>query len=284
MKNIKILLAALFAVAGCSAYPQDSAENAAAEPSQKDEVQKENLTQDVLDRLYAQTGPLLEEGKTAEALAVWEKALADAGESGPARSLVLLGIGDVHKYGGDLAKAEEFYGKSSEANPSNPYALERLAELALAAGNSEKTGELLKKARAADPGYMNSYVRSGILLKQDGNLREALKVFVSVINSGFPDPMAYNEAGVLLLMNFGKPKEAAKLFETALELDPDNAQYINNLANAYMAMGEYDTAIGHYRRSLELAPDDALTNANLAATLVRCEKLDEAKKYAQRAY
>lgn len=267
----------------CSLYSRDRGGSSDAAPAQA-EADAEHL-QEYIDGIYKRTEPLLKDGKFDEALSVWKNALTDAGDNEPLRAELLMGIGDAYKYDGELEKAEEYYGKSVEAKSPNAGALGRFAEISLMKGDADKASQYLKEARAADAEFVFSRTRRGIVQKKiEGDIEGALKTFIEVINSGLLDPVAYNEAGVILLMNLNMPDEAAMLFKTALVHDPDNAQYINNLANAYMMAGDFDTAIEHYEKALALSPDDALTNGNLAITLINCGKFDGAKKYAQRAY
>lgn len=51
-------------------------------------------------------------------------------------------------------------------------------------------------------------------------------------------------------------KEAIYRWKKALEIEPENAKYHNNLAVAYEANQEYKSAARQYRKALELAPDN----------------------------
>jgi tetratricopeptide (TPR) repeat protein len=43
----------------------------------------------------------------------------------------------------------------------------------------------------------------------------------------------------------------------AVELDPDNAAYLDTLAEAHFHLGDRDAAVRHSRRAVELQPQDA---------------------------
>lgn len=51
-------------------------------------------------------------------------------------------------------------------------------------------------------------------------------------------------------------KEALYRWRKAVELDPDNAGYRNNLAVAYEGLGELEKAGRAYEKALELDPDN----------------------------
>ena len=57
-------------------------------------------------------------------------------------------------------------------------------------------------------------------------------------------------------------QEARFRFEKAVELDPDNAQALNNLAIALEQQGEFDQARAAYDKALRLKPDDVYIQQN----------------------
>lgn len=59
-------------------------------------------------------------------------------------------------------------------------------------------------------------------------------------------------------------QEAARLFETAAKLDPDEPGVQNGLGNVHYALGNLDGAISAYRRAIELAPSYTAAHHDLA--------------------
>ena len=57
-------------------------------------------------------------------------------------------------------------------------------------------------------------------------------------------------------------QEARFRFEKAVELDPDNAAALNNLAIALEQQGEFDKARAAYDRALKLKPNDVYIQQN----------------------
>lgn len=57
-------------------------------------------------------------------------------------------------------------------------------------------------------------------------------------------------------------QEARFRFEKAVELDPDNAQALNNLAIALEQQGEFDLARAAYEKALKLKPGDVYIQQN----------------------
>jgi Flp pilus assembly protein TadD len=57
-------------------------------------------------------------------------------------------------------------------------------------------------------------------------------------------------------------QEARFRFEKAVEIDPDNASALNNLAIALEQQGEFDKARAAYDRALKLKPNDVYIQQN----------------------
>ena len=67
-------------------------------------------------------------------------------------------------------------------------------------------------------------------------------------------------------LDTGEFAEASRDYSSALELDPGNAVYHNNLGIALRYMERFDEAISEYDRAIELDPEyrDAYTNRGVA--------------------
>ena len=75
----------------------------------------------------------------------------------------------------------------------------------------------------------------------------------------------------------GQPDAAAKDFEEAAWLDPDNPTIQFNLGTAYLSMGFFEQAVVNLDRALDLQPDnsDALGNRAVARTALGQDNLAE---------
>ncbi|MDJ0950528.1 MAG: putative 2OG-Fe(II) oxygenase [Alphaproteobacteria bacterium] len=72
----------------------------------------------------------------------------------------------------------------------------------------------------------------------------------------------------LAYLNEGRFKPAAERFRRALQQDPDDADVLANLANAYVGLGQLDAAVAVLRRALSLAPEDPVLHNNLGGALL----------------
>ena len=74
------------------------------------------------------------------------------------------------------------------------------------------------------------------------------------------------------------------IWQSAIEVLPDNARAHVNLANALRNdLGELDRAEAHYRLALRLQPSNALAHTNLGSVLAITGRLDEAVDEFNRA-
>jgi predicted O-linked N-acetylglucosamine transferase (SPINDLY family) len=83
-------------------------------------------------------------------------------------------------------------------------------------------------------------------------------------------------------------REAIALLERSLAIQPDEPRALTNLGMARIALGETDTAIGHFRRLLESHPDHAVGHSNLLLALNYSDRVGvaeiaaEARRYGER--
>jgi len=77
-------------------------------------------------------------------------------------------------------------------------------------------------------------------------------------------------------------REARFRFERAVEIDPDNASALNNLAVALEQQGEFDGAREAYEKALELEPEDLYIQQNYDLFREADDKRNRKKRSAER--
>jgi superkiller protein 3 len=97
-----------------------------------------------------------------------------------------------------------------------------------------------------------------------------------------------DEASVLdnlasALLQKGNLDEAIVLYQKALELKPAQASIHYNLANALLARGEIDHAVTEYESTLAINPNHTDAQNNLGAVLFQQGKLEQAIDHYQKA-
>ncbi len=79
-------------------------------------------------------------------------------------------------------------------------------------------------------------------------------------------------------------REALKLCDEALTLDPDNSTVLSYEGwRQYIFAGKYDEAISYFGRALQLEPNNAIALAHKGRVLVSENKLDESIPYLEKA-
>lgn len=119
----------------------------------------------------------------------------------------------------------------------------------------------LKKAAQINARLGANYLRQGSLQLANEKLRKAL--------NQDDDNVDAHATFALLQMELGKPREARRHFETALDLSPDDPQLQNNYGTFLCNQGDYDAGIEHFLRAadnrLYSTPEYAYANAGICA-------------------
>lgn len=95
-----------------------------------------------------------------------------------------------------------------------------------------------------------------------------------------------SEASTLLGVAYwrkGLSDLAQRSFETALRINKDDPQNLNNLGYFFYENGDYENAKKYFKRAAKLAPDDALILNNLALAQSQMGKFKDAYKNFARA-
>lgn len=86
-------------------------------------------------------------------------------------------------------------------------------------------------------------------------------VFVAVLAAGTDTAVSINDQAIELATS-GKLQASLELFEKAMELEPDNPEYVNNLGVSYMRLNDLKRASRLFKKALDMDPEneDALAN------------------------
>jgi len=138
-------------------------------------------------------------------------------------------------------RAEEFYRRGLELNPSYPLGHEWLSAILMGTGRFEEGAKEIRMAEGLDPLSLRPKVLTSWTLYQardyEGSLQKARELW---------------------------------------ELNPDFMQSHMQLANVLLEMGETGTALEHARRAVELEPDSPLPVYGLTWALMRSGLAEEA--------
>ena len=134
----------------------------------------------------------------------------------------------------------------------------------------------------ATRGGSNKSYQEGVTAYKEGRREAAAGAFIKATKDDPNDPMPHvylsrmaREAGNIATAQ----QEALK----AVQLGPNNAVALRELASASFAQQNYDAARRFYIRALEVDGTDRLAQGYLGCSLVRLGRLDEGVRWIQRA-
>jgi len=118
-------------------------------------------------------------------------------------------------------------------------------------------------------------VTEGNQLLTQGNYEEAARKYEQAVAiSPEQEDLHYNLA--IALARLGKPEEAKKQYEEALRIFPDYAEAHNNLGNLLMNENKLEEAIGRFREAIKNVPENGSFHNNLGTAFGRQGKIAEA--------
>ena len=153
-------------------------------------------------------------------------------------------------------------------------------------GQTAEARAAYEKALAIEPQFGRAHNNLGVLLEEQGDLDAAqkhLEAFVRLEeDAGRHNGDAYYSLGALYLTR-GRVKDAKRLFQQALDVDPSVANYNNAMGSAYLAETEPDLAISAYKKALEKDPKHAPAYCGLGDAYLRKGEREQAEKSYRRA-
>lgn len=90
----------------------------------------------------------------------------------------------------------------------------------------------------------------GVIAQQNGNVPEAYSELKKSLELDDTNPDAHLAMGLLMQFSYGKPDEAIRQYERAIELRPDYTEAKVNLGTVHLQQGGYEKAIPLFREAL----------------------------------
>ena len=175
------------------------------------------------------------------------------------RSRIRLRLGDLNGAASDARRW-------SELAPRDAEPLRILGSVQLLRGDAEGSVLVLKRAVELDPSHLSSrldlakaYKMSGQTRLADETMREAGRLEREQRRQAEQRAEAsYHRLRALQLMEAGKPAQAVKSFEDALQHDPKNADLLLEAGQAASASGDFPLSLEYLDRAVKLSPGNAL--------------------------
>jgi len=176
---------------------------------------------------------------------------------------------------GDLISAQKNYLEMLRHAPGNRDALLGLAAIAQHSSNTGRARAYYQKLLTINPA--DSVAISGLIALQNGRDAVQSESNIKMLLDSEPEAAHLHFALGTQYVNQSRWAEAQQSFFLAHSYDPDNANYMLNLAISLDHLGQGDAALQYYRKALE-ASDSQQTGFNASAVLKRIDVLAARKK------
>jgi superkiller protein 3 len=170
---------------------------------------------------------------------------------------------------------------ATRANPDLIMARVMLGDLYRESGDYNAAVTQYEELVKRDSYSWSNFYKLGVTYQFLDRLRDAAKSYERALLLKPDDANTTMNLGLVYLY-LDKPDDAVKLTERATLLDPRSASAFSNLGVALDARGEYARAEAAYRHSLDLDPNNITTLLNLGTNLLAQNKAAEAIDIMQR--
>jgi tetratricopeptide (TPR) repeat protein len=200
--------------------------------------------------------------KTSEALAEFEKVMAELNPDSWLHRDVRRRIEDVFLRNDDLAGLAKYYEKWLEKNPADVDAFARLAKNLASQGRAPEAKAWLEKGVAVAP--TNRALRQGLIdqLVFEQNFAAAAQQYEALDKADPNNPDTLRDWGKMLMRDAAKPEPerraaAVAVWKRLLEKKPNDPVTASQVADLMRTAGATDEAVALYQKAIQLAPDAA---------------------------
>jgi len=168
-----------------------------------------------------------------------------------------LNLGALYSYLGQGDKAEEQFKRAASINRDFYTARTNLAVLYSRQGKNELAEEQLRKALAVNSDLPDVHYSLGLLLSEQKQYEQAAE-HLSKAAAGMPDNarVHYNLGQLLVFLH--QDKEAAMALNRTIEIEPRNMNYLQAIAQFYLAKQELSQVRGIAEQMISADPENQL--------------------------
>lgn len=167
---------------------------------------------------------------------------------------------------GRYDEAVDLFTRYTEKKPDNSFGHYMLGLSAWKDGRLDIAEGEFQKSLTLDPNHQKSCLNLARVLIEGHRPTEALTVLDRAIEIDSTSSSAYRLKGNAL-GDLGRSDEAALAYQSAIQLDPEDAWSMNNLAFIRIREGRYDDALPALARATELRKDVPVFYNNLGMAL-----------------
>ncbi len=213
-----------------------------------DEFAKLEIPASEFYRVFDVALDLMTNGKIAESLPQWRKAV----ELDPDDERARVNLGAALDHGGLIDDAIGEYRKAIEIAPEHAPAYTSLGRDLLLRGNLDDAITAYTTGLGIDGSDAPAQANLGAALYQKGRLPEAIEHCRKAVEIDDKLPDAHNTLG-LALSRLGQLDEATRNLEFAVAANPDSMQYQYNLGRVLAQQRRFTEAIPHMERAVVLS-------------------------------
>ncbi len=169
-----------------------------------------------------------------------------------------LNLGNMHSYLGELNSAEKKYREALEIAQGFNAAKVNLAMLLNRRGKNKEAESLLRQVVTVEPESYEILYTLGLLLAEEKKYAQAAENMAKAAK-GLPTRARIHYNLGLLMQQLQKNDEAEAAFLKALELEPDNIDFLYAFATHFLKKGELRKASIVAQRMVEKHPSHPLT-------------------------
>jgi type IV pilus assembly protein PilF len=169
-----------------------------------------------------------------------------------------LNLGIEYMRRGEYERALEKLDKARQADPSYAFTYNTYGVLYQQLGDTARAEQNFKKALQLAPGNSSTLNNYGRFLCQRGRQEEALKAFAeAAANPLYETPEIPIANSGSCALGAGKTAEAEQFFRRALEINPNLANALLQMAGLSFSQNKFLPARGYLQRYIAVAPHTA---------------------------
>ena len=221
---------------------------------------------------------LLQEGRTDEAIALFQQAL----QIKPDYADAYYNLGNALLHETKVDDAIALYRRALQLNPDYAKAHINLGNALILEGKMDEAMDHYQQALQITPNDAEAHIDLGNALLQKGKADEAIAHFRQALQINPDYAEACYDLGNALLQE-GKTDEAMANYEQAVQVDPNYAEAQNNLGEVLLRKGSVDEAITRFQKAVDINPGYADAYFNLGVALSKTGNVDDAIVQYQKA-
>jgi len=192
-------------------------------------------------------------------------------------------LGGLQLVNKDMGGAEASLQKAVSLNKNNLAALALLPKVELSQGSTDKALATAYKSIQDNPNSVVVYFVAGMLEEAHGNWQQAEKLYQQALQVEPNYPPAANNLAYGMLQHGENTDVALSLAQVARQKMPDSADAADTLAWAYYQKGAYGLAVDLLEEAIKKSPNDALFHYHLGMVYGKHNDPVQARAHLERS-